>query len=97
MPVANRMDNRIQTVNMGQAPLGIDQAYLWYERDGSKLDVDLHIMAFIYAIARMTFTSHWGYGKPILVVENEGSRSGMSLYHGTIVWYRHWRQAFYVE
>lgn len=67
-----RMDHRIQTVNMGQGAYGIDQAYLWYERDGSKLDLDLHIMAFIYDdFARMTFTSHWGYGKPILVVENE--------------------------
>ena len=70
-----QMDDRIQTVNMGQAAYGIDQAYLWYERDGSKLDLDLHIFAFIYDdFARMTFASHWGYGKPILVIENEQAR-----------------------
>ncbi len=66
-----RMDDRIQAVNMGQAAYGIDQAYLWYERDGSKLDLDLHILAFINDdFARMTFASHWGYGKPILTIEN---------------------------
>ena len=27
-------DDRLQTVNMGQGGYGIDQAYLWYERDG---------------------------------------------------------------
>jgi len=66
-----QLDHRIQTVNMGQGGYGIDQAYLWYKRDGSKLDFDLHIMAFIYDdFSRMTYVSFLGYGKPILVIEN---------------------------
>ena len=66
-----QLDHRIQTVNMGQGGYGIDQAYLWYKRDGSKLDFDLHILGFVYDdFSRMTYVSHWGYDKPILVVEN---------------------------
>ena len=66
-----QLDHRIQTVNMGQGGYGIDQSYLWYKRDGSKLDFDLHIMAFIYDdFSRMTYVSHWGYDKPILAIEN---------------------------
>ena len=69
--VLTQLDTRIQSVNMGQTAYGIDQAYLWYERDGSKLDLDMHIFAFISDdLARMTFASHWGYGKPMLTMAN---------------------------
>ena len=61
----------IETVNMGQAGYGADQAYLWYKRDGVKLDHDIHIFAFIVDdFRRMQSLSFIGYGKPILVVEN---------------------------
>ena len=29
---------------MGQGGYGIDQAYLWYKRDGTKLDHDVQIL-----------------------------------------------------
>ena len=41
------INGRLETVNLGQGGYGIDQAFLWYKRDGSKLDHDVHIFAFI--------------------------------------------------
>jgi hypothetical protein len=65
-------DNRLQTVNMGQGGYGIDQAYLWYKRDGSKLDHDVHIFAFITSdFKRMQRIDFNGYGKPLLKWQNE--------------------------
>ena len=32
-----RFDARIESVNMGQGGYGLDQAYLWYKRDGAVL------------------------------------------------------------
>jgi hypothetical protein len=37
----------VQTVNMGQGAYGVDQAYLWYRRDASSLEHDVHLFAFI--------------------------------------------------
>ncbi len=54
-----------ETVNMGQGGYGIDQAWLWYERDGKDLGHQLHIFAFVYPdITRMTQLSFLRYGKP---------------------------------
>ncbi len=41
------LDPRIQAVNMGQGGYGVDQAWLWYRRDGVALDCDLLLFAFI--------------------------------------------------
>ena len=61
----------IETVNMGQGGYGADQAYLWYKRDGVKLDHDIQIFAFIADdLRRMQSPTSFGYGKPMLVVEN---------------------------
>jgi hypothetical protein len=38
---------RLQAVNMGQGGYGVDQAYLWYKRDGAKLEHNLLLFAFI--------------------------------------------------
>jgi len=38
---------RLQAVNMGQGGYGVDQAFLWYKRDGAKLDHDLLLFVFI--------------------------------------------------
>ncbi len=55
----------IETVNMGQGGYGIDQAWLWYERDGTDLGHQLHVFAFVYPdITRMTQLSFLRYGKP---------------------------------
>jgi hypothetical protein len=61
---------RLQTVNMGQGGYGIDQAYLWYKRDGDLLEHDINLFAFITAdFDRMQRGIFLGYGKPVLKVE----------------------------
>jgi hypothetical protein len=42
-----RQEPRLQAVNMGQGGYGVDQAYLWYRRDGDALEHDLVLFAFI--------------------------------------------------
>ena len=57
------LDDRLQTINMGQGGYGIDQAYLWYERDGLPLQPDVHLFTFITAdFWRMRQRSFHGYG-----------------------------------
>ena len=63
-------DDRLETINMGQGGYGIDQAYLWYKRDGSKLEHDIHIFAFITSdFKRMERSDFNGYGKPLLKLQ----------------------------
>lgn len=64
------IDARLETVNMGQGGYGVDQAYLWYRRDGTQLDHDVQILAFITPdFDRMQQDRFMGYGKPFLVLE----------------------------
>jgi hypothetical protein len=64
-------DRRIETVNMGQGGYGIDQAYLWYKRDGVALDHNVHLFAFITDdFSRMKSPTFHGYGKPVLAIRN---------------------------
>jgi hypothetical protein len=61
----------LQTVNMGQGGYGVDQAYLWYKRDGTRLDANLVVFAAIgYDFYRMGSDSFIGYPKPILRVRD---------------------------
>jgi hypothetical protein len=65
-------DRRIETVNMGQGGYGIDQAYLWYKRDGVILEHDVHLFAFITDdFSRMQTRTFYGYGKPVVAIRNE--------------------------
>lgn len=65
------LDPRLETVNMGQGGYGLDQAYLWFMRDGRRLDSDLHLFAFIYADAeRMQGRRFFGYAKPSLSIKD---------------------------
>lgn len=65
-------DSRLQTVNMGQGGYGVDQAYLWYKRDGTKLEHDIHLFAFITNdFQRMQMSEFVGYGKPLLNVVDD--------------------------
>ena len=65
------IDNRLESINLGQIGYGIDQAYLWYMRDGKKFDHDIHIFGFITDdIYRMKFDTRQGYSKPILKLVN---------------------------
>jgi hypothetical protein len=65
------MDHRFGTVNMGENGYGIDQAYLWYARNGNSLEHAAHVFALItldfYRIGQPRF---FGYGKPMLALEN---------------------------
>jgi hypothetical protein len=66
------LDPRLQTVNMGQGGYGIDQMYMWYMREGLKLQHNVHILAFILSdFDRVTATHSFGYGKPRFVLEND--------------------------
>jgi len=61
----------IETVNMGQGGYGVDQAFLWYSRDGVNLQHDLLIFAFISDdFYRMTGSTFGKDQKPRLRVVN---------------------------
>jgi len=65
------LEPTLQTVNMGQRGYGVDQAYLWYRRDGVPLDHQLLLFSFIDAdFGRMGRKAHHGYGKPVLRLED---------------------------
>lgn len=63
-----KVEPRIQAVNMGQGGYGVDQAYLWYRRDGTEIDSDLVIFGFIAPdFDRMLDARFNGlYSKPVL-------------------------------
>jgi hypothetical protein len=64
------LDRRLEAVNMGQGGYGMDQAYLWYIRDGAVLDHDLHLWSFTgLDLARMETTSFEGYPKPTMELD----------------------------
>lgn len=65
------LDPRIETVNMAQGGYGVDQAYLWYKRDGAILRHDIQILAFITDdFFRMQRSNFLGYSKPVIKMEN---------------------------
>ena len=62
----------VESVNMGQGGYGIDQAYLWFRRDGAALEHHVHLFSFIGEdFVRMGATSFFGYGKPRLRLDGE--------------------------
>ena len=70
-----RMDPRLETVNMGQAAYGVDQAYLWYARDGGRLAHDVQLFAFITSdFDRLRSDNFGGIPKPYLRVEHGALR-----------------------
>jgi hypothetical protein len=55
---------------MGQGGYGVDQAYLWYARDGAAFEHQIHFFAFVREdFARMASEQFLQYGKPVLRVE----------------------------
>jgi hypothetical protein len=65
------IDPRLETVNMGQGGYGVDQAYLWYTRDGDSLGHAFHVLAVITGdFHRMQRSSFLGHGKPVLDLED---------------------------
>ncbi|MES2304427.1 MAG: hypothetical protein V4558_02930 [Gemmatimonadota bacterium] len=66
----------IESINMGQGGYGLDQAYLWYLRDGLGLHPDVQIFAFILAdFGRMRYTRLNGYPKPQLARSGDTVRA----------------------
>jgi hypothetical protein len=66
-------DASLETVNMGQGGYGLDQAYLWYLRDGLKLRPNVHLFAFITNdFHRMQKDQFRGYPKPTLALKGDG-------------------------
>lgn len=60
-------DPRLETLNMGQGGYGLDQAYLWYARDGDPLEHAVAVFALITGdFHRMQRSSFLGHGKPVL-------------------------------
>jgi len=66
------MDSGLATVNMGQTGYGVDQAYLWYKRDGRQLEHEIHLFTYITNdFRRMQLSSFSGYAKPVLAIQND--------------------------
>jgi len=67
--ILSELDGRIESINMGQGGYGIDQAYLWYRRDGRRFNPSIHIFAFIDEdFRRMGSDRFFDYGKPTLAI-----------------------------
>jgi hypothetical protein len=65
------MEPRLDAVNMGQGGYGVDQAYLWYKRDGHGIDHQVHVFAFVTEdLWRMLQPDFHGFGKPQLELED---------------------------
>ena len=65
-------DPRLEPINMGQGGYGVDQAFLWYRRDGAELAPAIHVFAFIDGdFGRMRDARFVGdYGKPTLALRD---------------------------
>ncbi len=65
----SRLNDELEPVNMGQPGYGVDQAYLWYMRDGLPLHPDVLVFAFVAGdFTRMLTPVRYGAGKPLLRV-----------------------------
>ncbi|MDY7093138.1 MAG: SGNH/GDSL hydrolase family protein [Acidobacteriota bacterium] len=71
--VLERLNPRVQAVNMGQGGYSVGQDYLWYQRRGDALDADLLLVAIIADdIWRMAGNrTANGYGKPVFRLDGE--------------------------
>lgn len=70
-----QLDDRLETVNMGQGGYGFDQAYLWFRRDGVRLAHHVQVFAFISDdFRRMERVEFIGYAKPVLRVVGDSLR-----------------------
>jgi len=62
----------LTTVNMGQNGYGVDQAFLWYKRDGEKLAHDVQVFAYVTDdFRRMQLSTAFGFAKPGLAIRND--------------------------
>lgn len=69
--VLDRAKPALEVVNMGQGGYGVDQIYLWYERDGRKISHQVHLFVVIPEdFYRMRYRTFVGYPKPTLRLED---------------------------
>jgi hypothetical protein len=78
--VLERRHPRLETVNMGQGGYGVDQVYLWYKRDGRRLEHDFQVFAVIQDDFRRmqarSYLSEGGqYAKPVLALDGDSLRT----------------------
>lgn len=67
----SRLDPRLESLNLGQGGYGVDQAFLWYRRDGARFAPALHVFAFMDGdFERMRSARFLDYGKPTLALRN---------------------------
>jgi len=65
------LDDRLETANLGQGGYGVDQAYMWYQRNKMKLEHDALIFAFITEdFGRTTRDDFYGYDRPRLAIRD---------------------------
>jgi len=63
------LDDRLETVNLGQTGYGVDQVYLWYQRNQVKLEHDILVFALIEGdFVRAAGDRFWGNAKPRLTL-----------------------------
>jgi hypothetical protein len=66
------IDPRIQSINMAETGYGADQMYLWYKREGARLEHSAHVFAVVTDdFRRMPFSVLGGYGKPVLKLQSD--------------------------
>ncbi len=64
-------DPTLEAVNMGQGGYGVDQAYLWFKRDGIRLEPQVHVFAFVSVdLDRMLTDRFVGLPKPYLDLDS---------------------------
>ncbi len=67
-----RLCPEVQAVNMGLGGYGLDQAWLWYQSDGTALQCDLLLFAFIDAdFNRLGLDEFGGFPKPRVDLEGD--------------------------
>ena len=68
------IEPRLETLNLGQGGYGLDQSYLWYQRDGATFEADLVVFAFVREdFIRMESDSYRRYAKPLLRIDANGT------------------------
>jgi len=68
--VLQQRDPRLETINLAETAYGLDQAYLRYRRDGTRLEPAFHVFAFIWDdFRRMRSARFLGFDKPRLVAD----------------------------
>jgi hypothetical protein len=69
-----RIEPRLETVNLGQGGYGLDQTYLHVRRDGSAFAYDVLLFAFTRDdFSRMEKDTYHHYGKPVLRIGGDGA------------------------